>query len=177
MAVKAAHSFRRLLWVILADQVHQHGLCLMGKPDKGRMDGEPARTAGRRAAFSPPLAGSSLVSLRGRPCAFRIGCLAGGRLPYCPLRWRRIAGHCRGHALIILRMIIIINNENKKLRVLRAAHQAGRKEKARLAACFAGYYRWRLLLIGQRVSDYIVAQLESRRNRGRRRRSGRTAYR
>ncbi|HHK8154034.1 TPA: hypothetical protein ACQVKN_000522, partial [Serratia marcescens] len=45
------------------------------------------------------------------------------------LRWRRIAGHCRGHALIILRMIIIINNENKKLRVLRAAHQAGRKKK------------------------------------------------
>ncbi|EOX2432854.1 MULTISPECIES: hypothetical protein [Serratia] len=26
-------------------------------------------------------------------------------------------------------MIIIINNENKKLRVLRAAHQAGRKKK------------------------------------------------
>lgn len=23
----------------MADQVHQHGLCLMGKPDKGRIDG------------------------------------------------------------------------------------------------------------------------------------------
>ncbi|MBO2007159.1 hypothetical protein J4732_17400 [Serratia marcescens] len=45
----------------MADQVHQHGLCLMGKPDKGRR-WEP----GRRAALHRRL--QDLLCVR-RPCA------------------------------------------------------------------------------------------------------------
>ncbi len=119
-----------LLYVIMADQVHQHRLRLMGQANKGRGD---------RGIRCERQAGAPRVHRRLQNFLSMLPSMVDHAPPnkaarkrlivVLPLSWSRIAGRCRGHAFIILRMITIINNESEKIKGIARGVSAGREKK------------------------------------------------